>query len=279
LVDVGKHFVDSNTSLPSHNREPKLFGLGHGARQSSGALQGGNTVATLAPTESSQHTFFRKMAFWLSLFIIFGFVQFAARGFVDYRTVPVWFHLHGMAMTCWLGLLVVQSTLADRGSLALHRRLGWTSAALVPVIVLLAIAAVVSALRIHFVPPFFTPPYFLTLVVVGVLSFAAMVAAAIARRRQTEWHARLLLGATILVMEPALGRLLPMPLLGGWGEWIAMAIQLATVGLIVRHDRRELGHVHPATMAVAMTVVLVHVTVTLLSLLPQVASLAAAIAA
>lgn len=236
-------------------------------------------MATIAPVESGQHAFFRRMALGLSLFILFGFLQFAARGFVDYRTVPVWFHLHGMAMTCWLALTVVQASLADSGNLALHRRLGWSSAALVPVIWVLALAAVVSALRIGFVPPFFTPPFFLALVTIEATLFAAMVGFAIARRRRTDWHARLLLGALVLVMEPALGRLLPMPLLGGWGEWCALAVQLGVVALIVRHDRRALGAVHPATVASAAVVTFGHVATALAAQLAPVAALAARIAA
>ncbi|MBU6268034.1 MAG: hypothetical protein KGN34_10865 [Sphingomonadales bacterium] len=236
-------------------------------------------MATLASVESGRHTFFRRMALRLSLFILFGFLQFAARGFVDYRTVPVWFHLHGAAMTCWLGLLVVQSTLADTGSLALHRRLGWSSAALVPVIWVLAIMAVTTALRVNLVPPFFTPAFFLALVTIETTMFAGMVAFAIACRRQTDWHSRLLLGATILLMEPALGRLLPMPLLGPWGQWLAMAIQLGVVGLIVRHDRRELGAVHQATWIAVLAVVVSHVATELAAMLPAVDSAARAIAA
>ncbi|MDE2405985.1 MAG: hypothetical protein KGM17_15045 [Sphingomonadales bacterium] len=236
-------------------------------------------MATIAPVESGRHAFFRRMSFWLSLFIVFGFLQFAARGLVDYRTVPVWFHLHGMAMTSWLALLVVQSTLADSGSLALHRRLGWTSAALVPVIWLLAMMAVTTALRVNFVPPFFTPGFFLALVVIETSLFAGLVGFAIARRRQTDWHARLLLGATILLMEPALGRLLPMPLLGPWGEWVALAVQLGAVALLVRHDRRELGAIHPATRIAALVLVGGHVATSLAAMTQPVQAAAAAIAA
>src|SRR4051794_25188048 len=87
--------------------------------------RGDVAMATQASSGSGRHPFFLRMAFWLSLFIVFGFLQFAARGFVDYRAVPVWFHLHGMAMTTWLGLTCVQAWLANSGTIALHRRLGW----------------------------------------------------------------------------------------------------------------------------------------------------------
>jgi hypothetical protein len=231
-------------------------------------------MATMAPPIAREHAFFARMSLVLALFILFGFLQFAARGFVDYRAVPVVFHLHGIAMTTWLGLTVVQSALADRGSLALHRRLGWTSLGLVPVIVVLASVTCLTSLRIHMFPPFFTPAYFLALVHITALAFAGLVAMAIARRRDTGWHKRLIIGALALIMEPALGRLLPMPLMNGWGDWTAMLIQLVPLAVMARHDGRRLGHVHPATLVSALVLVLTHVLVTLAAMLPPVQALA-----
>ena len=86
---------------------------------------------------------------------------------------------------------------------------------------------------------------------------------------------RLMIGATIMILEPALGRLLPMPLMIGWSDIPVALIQLAVVGIIAAHDRRTLGHVHPATKAVALLVIAVRVIVYLLSLTPPVAALAA----
>jgi len=150
----------------------------------------------------------------------------------------------------------------------------------VPTIWVLALCAVVSALRIGFVPPFFTPPFFLALVATESTLFAGLVAFAIARRRRTDWHARLLVGALVLVMEPALGRLLPMPLLGGdLGEGLALVVQLGVLGLLVRHDRRSDRRVHPATWVAIAVVVAAHAVTMGLARLPAVAGAAAAIAA
>lgn len=237
-------------------------------------------MATQASLGLERHPFFLRMAFGLSLFIMFGFLQFAARGLIDYRVVPVWFHLHAMAMTSWLGLTCLQAWLADRGDIALHRRLGWISLGLVPAVWVLALCAVTSALRTGFVPPFFTRPFFLALVVTEATLFAGTVAFAIIRRRQTDWHARLLIGALVLVMEPALGRLLPMPLLGGdLGEGLALVVQLGVLALVMRHDRRATGSVHPATWVAAAVVTVAHGLVALLSNVPAVGAAAAAIAA
>lgn len=58
--------------------------------------------------------FFARMTIGLALVIVLGFGQFAALGRVDYRHVPLWFHVHGALMLSWLTLAVVQTQLAAR---------------------------------------------------------------------------------------------------------------------------------------------------------------------
>jgi hypothetical protein len=70
-----------------------------------------------------------------------------------------------------------------------------------------------------------------------------------------------------------------MPLLGASAEWIALAVQLCFVGFLARHDRQVLGSVHPATLAGAAILVVVHCAVSLVSLLPPVIGFANALAA
>ena len=232
-------------------------------------------MATLARESVPSRTFYRRMAIGISLFILFGFAQFAARGFVDITAVPLVFHLHAAAMVAWLALFSVQAGLPTRGALALHRKLGWTSLALLPLIVVLSIMTCTTALRAGMVPPFFTDAFFLSLVVVEVLVFAALVGWAIAWRKRTDWHRRLMLGAAVILLEPALGRLLPMPLLGDFGHWVQMALQLGVVGLIALHDRRSIGSLHPATLLAGVAVVFAHFLVALLAILPAWQELAA----
>lgn len=234
-------------------------------------------MASIAGAQTARLSFWQKMAIGLSAFIIFGFAQFGLRGMVDYAHAPLVMHLHGVAMVAWLGLLVTQSLLVGRpasdgtrapGGLALHRTLGWASVVMLPLIVALASLTCLTAIRVGLVPPMFTPPYFLALVHIGVVTFAALAGTAVLRRGEAGWHKRLMVGSTVLLMEPALGRVLPMPLIMPWGEWVSMVIQLGVVGLVMRHDKRELGAVHPATTAVVMAVVLTHVLVELLAIMP-----------
>jgi len=225
-----------------------------------------------------ENLFFARYATGFALFILFGFAQFEARGLAPFGKFGWEIHAHAAAMVGWLALSVAQPWLAASGNPALHRRLGWTAAGLLAVIPVVGSLAGFAALRDGLVPPFFSPAYFLALVHVGAIMFTAMVAWAIVMRRKLDWHRRLMLGSTVLIMEPALGRLLPMPLLGGWGEWLAMVIQLAALGWLAAHDRRTLGRVHPATVVAAAAIVAVHAAVETLAVFPPMVGLAARVA-
>lgn len=232
-------------------------------------------MATIAEGAARAERFWQRMAIGLAVFITLGFLQFALRGFVDPANAPWWVHLHGVAMLAWLGLLIAQPTLEARGNMVLHRRLGWAGAALATLITALGIFAGLASLVLHRFPPFFTPAHFLALTTVEAIVFGWMVMAAIRWRGDTQWHRRLMIGATIVILEPALGRLLPMPLMIGWADIPVGLIQLAVVGVIALHDRRTLGRVHPATKSLAAIVVVVRLSIFLLGLAPPVAALAA----
>jgi hypothetical protein len=237
------------------------------------------SLAEPAAGYRGDQSFFVKFAIFLAVLIVVGFAQHAALGRVNLATVPPWIHLHGLLMLSWLGLFVTQNRLAGSGNLALHRKLGWISAYLVVAIVALGCFSGIMAIKRHTVPMFFTDAYFLALTQTGAVVFGGMVYAAVTRRTQTEYHRRLLMGATIMITEPAFGRLLPMPLMVGWGEWVVLAIQLGMIGVIALHDRRVLGRIHPATATAGAIIAMSHVLIEVAARNPEVANIAAAIAA
>jgi len=182
-------------------------------------------------------------------------------------------------MIAWLGIFVAQNLLVHKGELAIHRKLGRFSAVLAAAICVTIVMTGYHAVDIGRQPPFFSPPYFLALNLVGALAFGGMVAWAVALRKQVQWHRRIMLGAMFILLEPALGRLLPMPLIMPWGEWVTLAVQLLFVWVLARHDKKYLATVHPATMAVAAILILSHVAFEVLAVLPPMVSFAEALAA
>lgn len=209
----------------------------------------------------ADQAFFTRFAIILALIIVFGFAQFALRGFVDVRTAPLRAHFHGLVMLAWLALFVTQNRLAETGQIAIHRRLGRVGAVLALLVAgtasYLGYASVVDARQ----PPFFPPAYFLALTQLGALFFLFLVGWAVMKRRETEWHRRLMFASLIAILEPAFGRILPMPLIMPWGEWVVLAVQLGCFAILMRHDRKVLGGVHPATLAGALVVTLYHIAI------------------
>jgi hypothetical protein len=96
------------------------------------------------------------------------------------------------------------------------------------------------------VPFFFRPLQFLVFDPVTVLTFAGLTTSAILLRRRTEWHRRLHFCGMSMLLTPAFGRLLPMPLLQPW-SWesaFAAALPFPIIGALA--DIRRTGRIHPA---------------------------------
>jgi hypothetical protein len=223
-------------------------------------------MSTSAASYRRDQAFFLRLAAGISLLVVFAFAQWALRGFADYATAPPAVHVHGIVMLGWLALFVTQNHLAGRGSLRLHRRLGWAGAVLAAFMVYIGTVVTLEAIALQRVPPIFTTPYFLVLGPVHLAGFALLLALAISLRRQTEWHRRLMLVATVVLIEPAFGRLLPPAVMtASWGAWVEGGLQAALLGIAMLHDRRVRGAVHPALWLGVIAVFLCVLTVQLLA--------------
>ncbi|WP_139226902.1 hypothetical protein [Sphingomonas sp. OK281] len=195
---------------------------------------------------ASERRFFLGMAIAIAVTVIFGFTLNAARMHWTFLELPGQVHLHAAAFLAWILLYVVQNWLIVRGSIVRHRQLGVLGAIIAALMVVLGIVTTVAAVQQHRVPPFFPPGVFLVLDVLGILGFGILTAWAIALRKQAAWHKRLMLCGTILVMSPALGRILPMPLLGQFAPLAVFASMAVYVIVGMIFDLRLRGRIHPA---------------------------------
>jgi hypothetical protein len=209
-------------------------------------LEFDSAAAPRGPAWRADQQFFVNMNIALVVLVVFGFAQFALRGMVDFGRVGWWVHVHGAAMLAWLGLNITQARLANSGSIAQHRRLGMIGLGLALAIALLGAFTGTMAVIRGTLPPFFEPGYFLALTNIGMAMFFAVIVLAVRLRRDTEWHRRIMLVALIVILEPALGRILPIPLIQPYGQWAELAVQLGVLGVAMRHDLRHAGAVHPA---------------------------------
>jgi uncharacterized membrane protein YozB (DUF420 family) len=209
----------------------------------------GETMATIYQTTTDarrgEERFFFKMAASMAAVIILGFSLNLGLGRSSFA-VPLVYHLHAVVYFSWIALLVTQSALVSRGNLALHRRLGWLSVVLLPVMFVLGIAITIASLQRTGGPFFFDANEFLISNPLGLLAFVSLAGAAIVMRRRTDWHRRLMLGAMATILGPGFGRILPTPLMGAWAWEITNLVGLSFVAVGMLRDRRHLGYIHPA---------------------------------
>ena len=228
----------------------------------------------------ADQAFFTRFAIALSIFIVLAFGGFALSGLAPPGPAPLIVHVHAGLMLAWLALYIMQSSLISARQVALHRKTGWLSLGVAILAIGTGAYTGYHAVDAGRVPPFFTNGFFLALTFVGAIVFAIVVTMAIVRRKQVEWHRRLMIGSGVLVTEPAFGRLVPLPITGqSVGELIILGLQLLLVGILARHDRKVMGRVHPATLVIALALVVHHLALEILHRVPAWQSLAASIAA
>lgn len=197
----------------------------------------------IAPTRDD--TFFLKMAVVMALTIVAGFSLQLAAGRSSFGAPPL-VHAHAIVFMGWWVIYLLQNVFVTRGSMALHRTLGWIGAGWMVMMVVLGCAVTVAMVRAGHVPFFFRPLQFLVFDPMTVFTFAGLTIAAIAMRRRTEWHRRLHYCGMAILLGPAFGRLLPVPLLAPWAyeATFAAVMVFPVIGAIA--DRRRSGTVHPA---------------------------------
>lgn len=204
-------------------------------------------IADRLPVSSGRDEgFFLGSAVVMTVLIVTGFSVQLAMGRSSFAS-PLLVHAHAVVFMGWVGIYLLQNIFAATGRRALHRQLGWVAAAWMVAMLVLGCAVTVAMVRRGQVPFFFRPLQFLVFDPVTLFAVAGLTAAAVVlRRRRTDWHRRLHFCAMSLLLGPAFGRLLPMPLLAPWAWEVIVVACLAfpVAGMVA--DMRRSGQVHPA---------------------------------
>jgi hypothetical protein len=204
------------------------------------------TIPYSADTDRSEARFFFTMACVMAATIVAGFGFNVAVGRSSFGA-PWLVHFHAWVMMGFVALYLAQNYLVFSDNVALHRRLGWLSVIWIPAILAMGLAITRYSMQTSGGPPFFDQNQFLFSNPLQLLGFAAMAGWAVAIRKNTGWHRRLMYCAFATLTGPGVGRLLPNPFLIPFA-WYASAILpvliFVAVGMIA--DKRRYGAVHPA---------------------------------
>lgn len=154
------------------------------------------------------------------------------------------FHIHGLVMTTWFVLFIVQAKLVSARRVDLHKKLGMFGALVALAVLVVGPLAGITAARLGHTPG--PPPLVFLVVPMGdMVVFATLVGTGLWFRTRPDMHKRLMLLSCVGMLAAAVARI---PL-----EVIAKAGPLAYFGLTdlcvlgcLFYDRSKTGKVHPA---------------------------------
>jgi hypothetical protein len=206
-------------------------------------------MATDATSQTRPHRYFAAAWTVAAVLVFLGFARtYFLRAFFTSKALPLVLHLHGAFMTAWLALFIVQVKLIAAHRVRLHRRLGVLGAVLASLIVIVGSIASVRAQRLGHRPPGTPMVEGLYEGLIAFWVFGGLVGAALLLRRRGDYHQRLMLLATLDIVQAAVGRL---PRLIPWinlarGPFGLFSLDLLLIYACVAWDTLRRHRLHPA---------------------------------
>jgi hypothetical protein len=195
----------------------------------------------------------------VAAFIVFaGFAPtYYLKGIFDVPDLTTLKHLHGAVMTTWFVLFGTQVWLVSTGNVRLHRQLGIAGIVLAMVVIAVGMQLGIASARAGFSPLAAIPALaFLAMPVGEMVAFAGLFATAIALRKRSDWHKRLMLVASVAMLAPAFARM-PIVSEGGPPAFFGLT-DLVILGFIA-FDTATHRRLHPAFAMAFVWVVAIQV--------------------
>lgn len=202
----------------------------------------------------------RKLYTWaavIALVVVFaGFARsYYLKGAFGSPELSTLKHLHGILMTSWFVLFLVQSRLVAKGRTLVHRQLGVFGVMLAILLVIVGMQLGIASARNGVTPvPGIPPLVFLVMPVAEVSIFVALFAAAVALRRHGAYHKRLMVLASLAMLTPAMARL-PLDFVRGGGPLVFFALTDLVILAAIAFDTVRNRKLHPAFIAGFVVVV------------------------
>jgi len=153
-------------------------------------------------------------------------------------------HLHGIVMTLWFALFVVQVRLIAAHRADLHRRVGVVGAVLALLVLVVGITTAIVAAK-HGVTPGPPPLVFLSIPLGDMLVFAILVGLGLLFRRRRDIHRRLMLLASVGILAAAIARI-PIEFIATGGPLVFFGLTDLCVLICVVFDTVKNRRLHPA---------------------------------
>ena len=184
--------------------------------------------------------------------ILMGFAPEVIRRFARHAPAfPAVVHVHAVVFVGWLVLLSAQVLLVRARRTDLHRRLGWVTAGWAGAVVVMGLMASIVVDRRDLASPHPDPAFF-SVQLMDMAAFAGAAAAAILLRRNASAHKRLILLATLSMVDAGFVRWLGDPMTRWLGDGFAPFLaetylaNLALIAGIGAYDLVTRRRLHPA---------------------------------
>lgn len=193
--------------------------------------------------------FFGRMAIAIAVVVFIGFApSFYLRGLIPFprpnptMTPLVW--AHGLVFTGWVALFYAQARLVAANRRDLHMKLGIGGFALAIVMLALIVVTAIAQVPRATQPPYIDPVSWTAVPFSTIPPFALFLWLGwVNRRRDSQAHKRAMLILGLLMLEPAIGRMIFFPPSYA-GQYASSVVAWATIIPLLLHDRKVLGHLH-----------------------------------
>lgn len=165
------------------------------------------TLPRVHVNPKADRIFFSTMVLLLWATVLFGFAKtYFLAGMVEAPLPNKLIHIHGAIMTLWMVLLFVQTALISARKVKWHMSLGLFGFGVAVAMVIVGPIAATDALRRGAAPLGLDAKTFYIIPLTAIFIFGVLAFFAYRMRRQPAVHKRLILIATIGLMDAAVGR-------------------------------------------------------------------------
>ncbi|HJV22702.1 MAG TPA: hypothetical protein VJ570_08395 [Holophagaceae bacterium] len=166
-------------------------------------------------------------------------------------------HLHGLVMTTWFLLFIVQAKLVAARRVDLHKKLGMFGALVALAVLVVGPMTAITAARLGHAPPGPPPLVFLVVPIGDMVVFATLVGTGLWYRARPDVHRRLMLLSCIGMLTAAIARI-PLDVVAKGGVPLYFGLTDLFVLSCLFYDRAKTGRFHPAFVTGAVFVILSH---------------------
>jgi hypothetical protein len=201
--------------------------------------------------------FYTWAAVGACIVVFAGFAKtYYLKGLFGTPELPALRHIHGLVMTLWFGLFVIQARLVAVRRVALHRRLGLFGALLAALVLAVGTVTAIDAAKRGSSPG--PPPLaFLAVPLGDMLVFATLVGMGLYFRQRSDIHRRLMLLSSVCMLSAAFARI-PLDFVRTGGPLLYFGLTDLFVLACVVYDTRMNRRLHPAFGWGALLVVASH---------------------